>query len=365
MININLRNKTVQQRISQIKDTLKPFYDHIASQVTGESRKPKGLSNFKFSYDLQTSFSRKNSEAVYFAVNYGDNNKPDYYGANMVINFDNENPVLTIIDSKHDIFFSKVFKDYDTNIDEFTTVNEKEYANTCAKNWDRHQNLLSLVKELSDESSRWAVIDYVSEVFVRWNYELGIDVNRKQGKLAIYNKIAPEIEVLYSYADSGVWYRLPDEALDHVNADCTIIDYRAPFVIRPDDDVKQLNKLAQCFTSDAIIDTESFISYVQQYCDNFDSPIYEYTDDNLNKALANMTPAEIVKTTHITSINFNDESEPNEAEYFTVNDGRIELLDSVRADSMIREKMPKMFNAYCKKHGVELKCNRKAKEYWI
>lgn len=358
MININLRDKLIQNNISKVENAFEPLYKIIAHKINRDYGVIKG--EWEFNYQITTDCRAYQPNTVCFIFRAFNEKLRAEERLFVYCDLGNTATEIKIVDAtkaKHSSITGFDERDAEAVID------NQAYENDTTDAGNRKHSLLVYLKEMTDPDM-FAINDYVTEVFTRFDYRL----NNEWKKIDTSKRLEVELTATHSYESK--WFALPiDESNPENHYWLTIgyvVDYRGNIMIRPDDDLHELNQLAKFMQKHDIHNTATMYAYVQENKPELlNNQIYRYTDDNLNKALDEMTPAQIVKNTHTDSWNLSDPFATNEADYFMVKDGTIKLLDKIGADSQMNENMNKVFSALCQLAKVNLGSDRHKKPYWL
>lgn len=358
MTSINLRNWQVQNNIEKVEDAFEPLYKVIAHKVVKDYGVIKG--EWTFDYQMTSTGNLKHPHEIcldFSAFNEKVRNAVCLY---VYVDPDDMSREIKIVDANATKASDNTgYSDSDS----FALIDNSAYESDINGASNRKSNFITFLTELKNANT-FAMDDYVNEIISRFNYRL----NNTWKEIDTSNCL--EVELANTHSSENKWFALPiNESNPETHYWLTsgyVVDYRGNIMIRPDDDLHELNKLAKFMQKHDIHNTATMYAYVQENKPELlSNQIYRYTDDNLNKALDKMTPAQIVKNTHADSWNLSDPFATNEADYFMVKDGVIKLMDKTKAENMINKNMTTVFGAFCKMADVKLNSDRHKKPYWL
>lgn len=358
MININLRSRQVQSNISKVENAFMPLYKALERKVIKNYNTLKG--EWKCEYHITTDIRCNEANAICLEMNAFNDTLRNDVRLFVYCNLGNISKEIKIVDAnKAD---SSDITGFDP-ADNFALLDNSAYESNITDAENRKCDLITFLTEMTNPNM-FAITDYITEVFTRFDYYL----NSKWKKINTDKRLEVELTTAQDYESK--WFALPIDESKPENhywlASGCIIDYRSAIMIRPDDDLLELNKLAKFMLKHHIDNVFEMYIYIQKTKPTLlDNQIYKYTDDNLNKVLAKMTPAQIVKNTNTDGWNLSDPFVTNNVDYFMIKDGAIKLMDKEQAENKIIKDMTAVFGAFCNIADIKLNTDRNAKPYWI
>lgn len=359
MLALNLRSIETQDTIKEVENALLPLYKAMAHKITWNFGVIQG--DWRFDYQLINSISKDRSDLVDFMFSAYNEKLRSEQRLFVFCDLNDKDYEIKIVDA--DLASYSNFNKFDEE-DRGALISNKDYETNIYQASNRKSALIAILKQLNDPQMT-VIKPYVKEVIARFDMEL----NNEWKKIDDENAI--KIEINMPHNNVSEWFTLPmtvkkNTELEYKFNSGIIVDYRAPFVIRPDDKPCEINKLAKALKDEKLNSIIDMFNYVQaQKPELIENKLYKYTDDNLNKVLGKLSPADIVKNMHTNTINLSDSNAENEADYFMVNNGIINLIDEDKARSIAKDREAEVINGICQLNDIKLNSDRQEQSYWI